>query len=230
MRTSYLCATVSVLLFTATSQCFAGSFYEKYAGATIIVSSSSVYNGKTVTSTHKMKIEENGVSFTGIRFLKEKNEIRVDKNTTVNISTRENKIIIESHQKDIGHKSKTTITISGSSCSSSVSDTHSSISSSCKIALGPLVERPNRDNASACQAVQKAIAEIRSLAKKNQKLRAEGKGECEMWKNAAKIKEIGTSIKAAACSSKLKEVDRMMKSEPRNRCGDPYITGGGVRG
>lgn len=86
------------------------------------------------------------------------------------------------------------------------------------------------DNPAACREVQKAIGDMKALISKNKKLRAAGKPECDMWGNAYKLKEIGTSIKGAACPSKFKEVDRLLKSEPRNGCNAPDLGAVGTRG
>ncbi len=78
--------------------------------------------------------------------------------------------------------------------------------------------------------MQNALHDMKALLAKNKKLRAAGKTECDMWRNAYKLKEIGTSIKGAACPSKFKEVDKLLKSEPRNGCNAPDLSEVGVRG
>lgn len=118
----------------------------------------------------------------------------------------------------------------GNTCSATASSTHYKSVVTCTVMSRGVAKPVVKDDPEACRAVQNALHDMKALLAKNKKLRAAGKTECDMWRNAYKLKEIGTSIKGTACPSKFKEVDKLLKSEPRNGCNAPDLSEVGVRG
>lgn len=162
--------------------------------------------------------------------MRDRSVVNEDQYTRQALSTSGNTLTLETTQPASKFWATLKVTMNGDGCVATVKSNLYKSTATCAVVTRGKPQAGGGDNPQACRTVQKAIGDMKALISKNKKLRAAGKPECDMWRNAYKLKEIGTSIKGAACPSKFKEVDRLLKSEPRNGCSDRELGEVGVRG
>jgi len=218
----------SVALISTVVPLKAETFFERYEGTKTQLRTHSCYpTGGCVNATVVMTVAKNGLAFPGQPTMREGVLYKVGVGSNA-FRISGNSIVFSGVGGD-GARTETRITLDGDRCSSKVtSNSDVAMTTTCTV-VGRSKSR-GKDNAESCDAVQKAIAEMKSLVAKNKKMRASGAPECDTWPNAYKLREIGTSLKGAACPSKFKQVDKILKSEPRNRCGQPDLPAVGIRG